>query len=510
MLTVDRLFSKDMVLQRDKPIKFWGDGDGTEVTVTVQGMSSSAPISEGKWQVTLAPLTASQSETVLIQSGNEQVRIENVAIGEVWIAGGQSNMEFPLEYDAEASKVIPKANNPHIRFYDCPKIRLEGQEKEEDYSKVGFWRPLNPTNAPFYSAVGFYFANQIYEQLHVPVGIVGCNWGGTSASTWLDESLLAADEDLRVYLDEYQAGIQNLDLFEYLVAEKKSRKYMQSWVVTKFMNSALKKTPGPLLSPLFTAIVQSGAKKKPPIGPRSENRPGVLYHTMLQKIAGFSTRGVIWYQGEADDLKADLYAKLFSAMIRCWRAAWQDELPFLFVQLAPYQKHLGFTAVNYPILRDQQKIVSRTMPGAYMASIMDAGSRLDIHPKHKRPVGERLALLARGKVYGEEILCEAPEVSEVKVEGDYLVISFIHAGDGLTLKGNHLESLEVFGDGKEVKPSRISVAEGKVTFQAEGILSAKELEVCYAHRNYAKINLYNSAGLPAKPFRQLLTTDNQA
>lgn len=507
MLKVDRLFSTNMVLQRDKPVKIWGTGDEKAVTVSIQGLSVSAPIVVGKWQVIFPPLSASQDETLSIESGGEQIKVENVAIGEVWIAGGQSNMEFPLKFDAEASKVIPKANNPDIRFYDCPRIKFEGQENEEDYSQFGFWRPLNPTNAPFYSAVAFYFAQQLCDRLNVPIGFVGCNWGGTSASIWLDESYLSADESLRVYLKEYQAGIQNLDLDEYIEAEKKSRKYMTRQMVRQFMNTALKKTLGPVLTPLFTAIIQSNKKNILPIGPRSENRPGGLFHTMLQKIAGFSARGVIWYQGESDDNKADMYARLFSAMIRCWRDAWQDELPFLFVQLAPYERWLGFTAGDFVGLREQQELVSKTVPGTWMASIMDAGSRLDIHPKHKRPVGERLALLARGKVYGEDILCDAPEVNEVKLEGDRLVISFLNAGDGLYFKGDRLESLEIIADGQTISPSKITINKDKILIEAENLFSAQSLEIRFAWRNFTEVNLYNSSSLPAKPFRRKLTCD---
>ncbi len=509
MLTIDRLFSSYLVLQRDKLVKVWGTGDGEEVTVSVQGKSASALILDEKWQVTLPPLSASQAETLIVKIGAEQLKVENVAVGEVWIAGGQSNMEFPLKFDAEARKVIPTAKNPDIRFFDCPRIKFEGQEKEEDFSQFGLWRPLNPTNAPFYSAVGFYFAKQIYDQLQVPVGIIGCNWGGTSASTWLDESYLAGDESLRVYLDEYEAGIQSLDMLNYIKTEKASRKYWGRRVVRQFMNAALKKTAGPVLYPLFTAIVQSGKKKLLTIGPRSENRPGGLFHTMLQKIVGYSTKGVIWYQGESDDVRAELYGKLFSAMIRCWRDAWQDELPFLFVQLAPYERWLGFTAGDFVGLREQQELVSKTVPGTWMASIMDAGSKLDIHPKQKRPVGERLALLARGKVYGEEILCDAPEVMDVKWESDRLVISFFHAGDGLYLKGDRMESMEILEDGQPVSLFRVIVSNDTVVLQSESFRTAKSLQIRFAWRNFAEVNLYNSAALPAKPFRRTLNHNSQ-
>ncbi len=411
-------------------------------------------------------------------------------------------MEFPLEYDAEAKKVIPTACSPDIRFYDCPKIKFEGQEKEDDFSMAGFWRPLDPGNAPYYSAVGFYFARKIYEHYQVPVGIVGCNWGGTTASTWLDECYLQEDSALSIYWKEYEESLRNLDLDAYFAAEKKGRELMKQPQVLNYLRYIMKHTPGPLLYPIFTKIFQSSTKNLPPPGPRDMNRPGALYHTMVKKIAGYPVRGVIWYQGESDDPKADLYSRLFGAMIRCWREAWGEFLPFLYVQLAPFESWLGLPAVNYPTLREQQEMVSKTVPGAYMASIMDAGSKLDIHPKNKRPVGERLALLAQGKVYGDDILCEAPEAVSAKMENGRLDITFIHAGTGLRLKGGYLKSLELFADGKEIKNLKISIAQDTVMVQADGIQTAKELEVRFAYHNYAEVNLYNSANLPAQPFRR--------
>lgn len=506
--TVGQIFGDHMVLQRNKPVKIWGESlkpqmirvfiDGGEVASTLTAT--------GAWQIMLPPMEARRNLAIKIAGEDEgEVYVfQDVAVGEVWIAGGQSNMEFPLEYDAEAEKVIPGANNPDFRFFDTPKVKFEGQEQEDDFSKVGFWRPLTPGNAPFFSAVGFYFANKIYERLQVPIGIVGCNWGGTMASAWLDEKYLKEDEALSIYWQEYEAGLKDLDLNAYIAAEKRGREAMKRPQVANFMRYIMKRTPGPLLRPIVNAIVKSSTNNPLPPGPRSENRPGGLYHQMVQKIAGYAARGVIWYQGESDDPKAHLYARAFAAVIHCWRAAWEDDLPFLYVQLAPYERWLGFFAINFPLLREQQDLVSKTVPGAYMASIMDAGSRMDIHPKNKRPVGERLALLARGKVYGEELLCEAPEVAGVKLANGRLEISFRHAGDGLHLKGRRLKSLELFADGSQVKDLKISVGQDTVFVQANGARSAKTLEVRYAGQNYAEVNLYNSAGLPAKPFRRVV------
>lgn len=174
--TVAAIFGDHMVLQRDKPVRVWGESQIPQtIRVSIDGSQvASTQAGAGPWQITLPPMQARRG-LVLQIAGQDQAEcrtFQDVAIGEVWIAGGQSNMEFALEFDAEAKKVIPGAANPDIRFYDCPKIKFEGQEREDDLSRYGFWRPLNPANAPFYSAVGYYFASRLHKRLQVPIGMV--------------------------------------------------------------------------------------------------------------------------------------------------------------------------------------------------------------------------------------------------------------------------------------------------------------------------------------------------
>jgi sialate O-acetylesterase len=506
--TVADIFGNHMVLQRHKPINLWGSSNRPQIIrVYLDGTETGrSPVEHGRWQVVLPPMETNRNLTMKIMGENpaEYYTFHDVAVGEVWVAGGQSNMAFLLEYDAEAEDVIPHAYNPDIRFFDCPKIKFTGQEKEDDMSQYGFWRPLNPANAPFYSAAGFYFANKIYQRYHIPIGIIGCNWGGTPAAAWMDERVLRNDPQFAVYVREYEESLQNLDLEQYYLMEKRGREILKEPGSQKIMNTLMKQTPNFLLKPFISFIVKMNDKKQPPIGPRSEKRPGGLYHHMVMKIAPYTARGVIWYQGESDDERADRYASLFSTLIRCWRDTWADALPFLFVQLAPYDRWLGLTAQNFPVLREQQEWVSKNVPDAYMVSIMDAGDKFDIHPKDKRPVGERLALLALGKVYGEDILCEAPEAAPAKLVDGQLVIPFVHVGDGLHLTGERLLSLEIAVDGKEIQPDQVVVDGSVVRVEADELHSAKRLEIEYAFQNYAEVNLYNSAGLPAKPFRQVI------
>ncbi|HZG87979.1 sialate O-acetylesterase [Paenibacillus sp.] len=501
------IFSDHMVLQRDKPIKIWGESaDNQTIFVKINFTEVTAEVKDGKWAVELPPMAACESCELRVSSSNpvdQEIIVHNVAIGEVWVAGGQSNMEFDLKSDIESDESIRLADNPFIRFYDCPKTSYEGHEHEEDFSEFGFWRPCDAKHAPYFSAVGFYFAKKIYELQQVPVGIIGCTWGGSSASAWMDEKYLAEDQQLSVYLHEYEEAVKDLDIEEYELKLRQRQSRMNSPEVMAFIeNMRAGRLTAEQLSEL--AALRSQGQTLPPIGPKYFNRPAGLYHHMVEKISGFTARGIIWYQGESDEKKAELYGKLFTALIQCWREAWQDELPFLFVQLAPYGSWAGATGENFPAVREQQELVSKTVPNAYMASIMDAGMEFDIHPKRKRPVGERLALLARNKVYGENLISEAPEVERASRDAGTITITFKNVGNGFVLIGEQINGIKVFIDNEELVEFKSEAKNNTLTIESERMQDSEKIEVKFAWTAYVEVNLYSSAGLPLKPFKLIL------
>ena len=496
-LELASIFSNNMILQRGKEIRIFGSGeDFKPVTVSINNVSKTVYPEGGKWVAALPPMEPAISCELKVSTENSEITIYNVAIGEVWIAGGQSNMEFALKYDAEAKDSIPSVKNPDIRFFDCPKKSYAGQENIKDMSEYGFWRCCDPENAPYYSAVGFYFAQKIYESQKVPVGIIGCNWGGTTASAWLDEKYLAADKDLEIYLREYEEIIKNLDLNEYENKISQQEAFFDSAQFKAMSEAMLAGSPSAQIeeessnADLFTIM-----------GPKSFNRPSGLYHFMVEEIAGYSARGVIWYQGESDVVKAALYNKLFSSVIQCWRDAWKDELPFLFVQLAPFKKWLMATGDLFPVIREQQEFVSRTVPKVYMASIMDSGMEFDIHPKRKRPVGERLSLLARNKVYGEDIISEAPEVDRATYQQGRIIINFVNAGNEIFLEGNKINGLQVFVNEVEIHDFNSGVRKDSIYIESDKFNYIGIIQVKFAWMPYVEVNLYSSAGLPVKPFK---------
>ncbi len=503
MLELAHIFQDGMVLQQQQPIRIWGHSN-LEETITVYLNDKclvEAFVPKGELEIMLPPQNASFNCSLSFV-GSSTLTFYNVDIGEVWIAGGQSNMEFQLLHETDGPMQITNAHNEHLRFFDVGKYSFDEEASEglKDSSEWDQWLCFNSMHAGCFSAVGFYFANCLQEKYNVPIGIVGCNWGGTSASTWLSESYLAAKPELNIYLEEYKSSVESLDLVKYKAQNRQIREFMASEKMTAFRAKISAGQVGPVSIGKAIYYQHKLSKVIGQMGPHNVNRPAGLYNHMVRRIAGFTCKGVIWYQGEADENKPEIYDSLFASLIECWRDEWNGMLPFLFVQLAPFEKRLGVTGERFPIIREKQELVSKAVPNTYMVSIMDAGEKTDIHPKRKRPVGERLALMAMGKVYGEDILCEPPELLQGELGDGFLRLDFKYSGNGLVQQGEKLNAMCLFVNGKKVQECDCKVSGCSIEIRA-GILQ-KDASVCaqYAQTPYCNVNLYNSAGIAAKPF----------
>ncbi len=497
-LTTAIIFGDNMVLQRNKPIAVWGEAvNSSTVTVEIADQKVETSVQNGNWKVTIPPLEAcADTGMYIIDDAGNKLTYKHVAIGEVWIAGGQSNMEMSMYADAEYEEVLLDADNPMIRFYDQPHVSYEGQLDDEDFSDAGFWRCLSQQDLQYFSAAGYYFAELLHGKLDIPVGIVGCNWGGSPAAAWVDESYLTGE--LECYIQDNRDALENLDQEEYAANFKAERARMNSPEAKKAMSDMMRR---PVLKPMtFDFHMDEDKRLEYMNGPYSPFRSCGLYNTMLKKIMPYTVAGVIWYQGEADVDRAAIYDKMFGDMIRCWRDGWGEEFPFLFVQLAPLEKFAISSGDTFIPIRQMQDKVSKTVPNTYMACIMDVGMKYDIHPKQKRPVGERLALLALGKVYGYDLLCESPEaVKAEKVDGR-VTISFDYSEGGLSVSEGPINALELHIDGKLVSGFVETVSGTQLIIEYPEIKSGSAIEVRYAWVGFCVANLYNVAGLPAKPF----------
>ncbi len=501
------VFGSHMVLQRRQPIPVWGRAAaGDTVTVTLGADSVSAAVQDGRWQTELPAREAETGLCMTICSAKtgECITLCDVAVGEVWLAGGQSNMEFLFRYDIEAPSIIPEANDLLLRCFDYPEASSAVQLQLGRFEDYGFWRSWNPDDAPWFSAVGYWFAAQLRRVLDVPVGILACNWGGTVAAAWTSRATLESDPALQPVLDSYDAEKARLDWEQYFSLHLQQA--VTDPAITRAVNDVLL-MGGDLTELLkrFAPLDNDGntVPAPPPEmpGPLSPNAPGALYDNMVTQVAPYGIRGIIWYQGESDDApdRAHLYDHSLRALRSDWCRLWDRELPLLQVMLAPFDHWLAVQAMAYPTLREKQKLLADTIPGFYVANIMDHGDADNIHPREKRWAGERLSRLARKYIYGETLLADSPSMYAVDWSEGCAVVRFTHAA-GLHLTGEHIDALELWKDGAAVPFSAHLEGETMVV-RSDAITAGARLELRYAWQNYCIVNCHNAAGLPVFPFR---------
>ena len=509
-ITLASVFTDNLVLQRQRKIPVWGEGrDGICVEVKLSSERAGTVVKNGRWSVSLPAMEASCGLQLTVTAKDEkteqeqEIRIANVAVGEVWIASGQSNMEFLYRYDIERIREEETPEDEMFRFFDVPKVSYEGQLEAGHYEDYGFWRCLNGKNAEWFSAVGYYFGRILRQELQVPVGIIGCNWGGCNAATWTSPERMREYEETRGVIEEYQNGLKKIDMNAYIRATDymTAKDPSESRIMTDLLLSGagFQEIEAKRRS-LQTREDEEYSMTSMQVGPRSFRRPSGLYENMLKKILPCEIRGVLWYQGEEDEIaRSEFYDVSLTALIKTFRDQWEN-LPFLLVQLPPFEGHALALARKYPIIRRMQQKVSETVPGVWCACTTDAGERNNIHPRRKRPVGERLGFLALKHVYQKNIEADSPKLIKMEKEGDTISLYFINTADGLRTTEGKVKGLEIYAQGFRLFPD-IRVEKDRIILTDESLCSVMDqITVRYAADNYFEVNLYNSAGLPVFPF----------
>ncbi len=443
------LFGDHMVLQAGQPIHVWGSAEPSEeVSVSFRNQTISAvPGESGRWSIYLAPSEAGGPFTLAVQ-GNNRVTIRDVFVGEVWLASGQSNMVWPLSRSDDAEAEVAAARHPGIRYF---KVTLATADRPQD-DLDGKWQVLSPDTAGEFSGVGYFFARHLHAKLQVPFGIIQSAWGGTPAEAWTSRRALSED---------------------------------------------------PLLTDLVTAYDKAAAAPEDPQrGPRPHHKPTALFNAMIAPLTRYSIRGAIWYQGEnnANRGQGVLYRKLFRTMIEDWRRTWAlGNFPFLFVQLANYGK-VPATA-TWPELREAQ-VGALDLTRTGMAVTIDIGNPTDIHPRNKHDVGLRLALAARALAYGQHDLDHSgPIFRRATREGPEMRLWFDHTANGLRVQGSSLHGFELAGPTGEFHAANARIEGDTVVLSHPEVPAPARARYAWAAAPDA--SLFNSAGLPASPFRTM-------
>lgn len=475
-VSLSSVISDNMVLQQQTPVRIFGKADPAErVTVAIQGQSDvTTADADGKWAVMLKPLKAGGPFTLTVKGKNE-IELKNVLVGEVWVCSGQSNMEFALRGAYAGEQAIDRSANPHIRIFLVNKAR---SDKPLDDVRAK-WTECGPDTVGGSSAVAYYFARDLEKARHVPIGLIDTYWGGTPAEAWTREEVLTANSVLKPIVDNYGPARARFDkaMADYPAAVEKAK-------------AEGKNVPG-----------------RPNLWRYSE-----LYNAMIAPLTPYTVKGFLWYQGESNAGQADQYRTLMPALITNWRHDWGiKDMPFLLVQLAPYMALSPEPQdTAWAHLREAQLYTTQVLPKVGMAVITDVGTAADIHPRHKEPVGQRLALLARSIAYGEKIDANGPVYRFMSVRDHKAELHFGSAGTGLKALALEEEGISV-PEGKLVGFT-IAGKDGKF-YNADAVIQGKDVvlvsspqvpdpaAVRYGWANYPVVNLWNSDNLPASPFR---------
>lgn len=415
-MRLNGIFKDGMVFQEDREIRVFGSADKEKdidiscVIFDGNGEVISRGISDhieedGSFIVRLTPLPAGgpYQLTVTSSGSSEKICLEGVYIGEVWIAGGQSNMEYPLIRSNNARETVEKLEKTNIHFYKVPVFGNMTEEQAASEAE-SVWKVIDKDTCGDMSAVAFYFARKILDRLDkedLHIGIVGCYLGGTSVSSWQSIETLNKVPEGRRYIHEFDEKIKGISEEDYLISRRKYDAECQTY--NRRLEELLEKDP--YISYIEADRALGPGAWPPPTGPLDERRPGALFNAMVLRITPFSSRGVIFYQGETDaeDHEND-YSVVFGNMIKEWREVFLDDsLPFVFCQLPMYSSSdpslKAEIETKWAVLRSQQQIVAETVPYTSQVILMDCGEVDNIHPSEKRIPGERLADAALENVY---------------------------------------------------------------------------------------------------------------
>lgn len=480
-VTPATLFQDHAVLQRDKPVPVWGTADsGEQVTVTFAGQSKSAVAGQdGRWSVTLDPLPASATPASLTIAGNNILTLSDILVGEVWLASGQSNMEWVVKDTYDHALDVPGSANLPIRH-----IKIPRKVSDTPLAQAGgSWQTASPATTGDFTAVGYYFARDIHALVGVPVGIVNATWGGTRAESWTDPDTLATDPAL-AYVGEAWAQT----LADYPALKAKHDADREAW---RQRRAAAQAAGLP-----FTERAPGA-----PSGPGHHATPSGLYNAMIHPLVPYALRGTIWYQGESNAGRTEQavrYHGLFSAMITGWRAKFgQGDFPFYWVQLANFSTR-DPQGDAWAFLREAQT-KTLALPATGQAVVIDIGDVRDIHPRNKKDVGRRLARLALARDYGFQIVDSGPVFQKAEREGAGYRVTFDHVHGRLTAPLNTLAGFEIAGADKVFHPADAKIERDTVFVSSAEV--PEPVAVRYAWRNAPFAGLFNREGLPAAPFR---------
>ena len=465
-LSLPPVWQSGMVVQRNRPLTINGRADaGSRIVTTLDGRNyRTTANNRGDWQIVTAPLVSGPAYTLTVTDGKSTISLSDILAGEVWLASGQSNMEFYLSKAVGGKEAVEACADPLLRVYDMKEIArtdnvvwsdsIMRRINSLDHYRPTKWQPLTPDNAANFSAVAYWFARQLRDSLRVPVGIISNPVGGSPAESWVDINTLEAR----------MPGI---------LVNPRTNDYLQKWVQQRWQEN---------------------------LGQRSQGRhpyePSYLFSAGIRPLKAFPIAGAIWYQGESNAHNIELHEQLFTMVVDSWRREFRaPDMPFYFVQLS------SMARPSWPEFRDSQRRLADAIPGVGMAVSHDYGDSLDVHPRNKRPVGERLARLALHRTYGfGHVADRGPEVKSAISSPGRMTLTFSNAEGGLTtsdgLAPREFEIAEIDGF---YYPAEATISDNSIILTNMNVKTPRYVR--YAWQPFTRANLMNAQGLPASTFR---------
>ncbi len=486
-LSLASIFSDHMVLQRDRAVSVWGTCDPQQtVELEFKGQKKSAKAdANGRWIVELDALSADGNgaplKATLKSAPDKVVTLQDVVVGDVWLASGQSNMEWEMQWKPDSKDDIAKANHPQLRLIQVPLVATLKPQNSISAS----WSRCTPESVASFSAVGYYFGLKIHQDVQVPVGIIQSAWGGTRIEPWTDPSGFAATPALVEFGKSVVAQLPGSADYQ----NKYNEYFAQTEQWLKDARTAVQ--AGDAAPPL---PAQPAAYKADP------GTPTALYNAMIHPLAPFGIKGAIWYQGESNHNEGFAYVDKTEALLHSWRKAFKNPtLPFYYVQIAPWQYGDEDPEIIPQFWVAQQQC--QKLPHTGMAVITDLGEIPDIHPAQKKEVARRLALWALAKDYGmKDIDPSGPTYASHKVDGNAIQVRFDHTRGGLmTRDGKAPSHFEVAGvDGQFVPATAKLAGADSVIVSSDKVPAPKQVR--FAWSKLAIPNLANGDKLQATAF----------
>ena len=479
-VSLPTLFSDHMVLQRDVALPVWGwAAGGEEVRVTIAGQTKTTKAgADGKWRVQLDKLSVAEPVTLTVKGRNEII-VNDVLVGEVWLCSGQSNMGFAVRSAENFEQEKAAAVHPKLRMF----IVTSGAATQPQKKCNGKWFVCSPETVGGFSATAYFFGRELNVKLGVPVGLIHSSVGGTPIEAW-------TSFDAQKEVPELQPMIERW------------AKQIAAWDPAMAQaNFAQQNADYPALAEKAKAEGKPVPRKPVlPVGPGIDaHRPANLFNGKIAPLIPYAIKGAIWYQGEANThgpAEGLTYRKQLPLLIADWRTRWaQGDFPFAWVQLPEFANGHpdGWCLVREAMLQTLR------VPHTGMAVTLGFGEKRNIHPARKQEVGRRLALWALGEVYGQKGATSGPLYAGHKIDGSDVTITFTHADGGLRAKDGELKSFVIAGDDREWKPALTKIDGNKIIVSTPD--GANAAAVRYAWANDPEWSLINASGLPASPFR---------